>query len=155
MFLGKKNKKVSIFAMIFTMIFTFTSLDVFTNKAYAMQKPGHTFYKEEVKMVGSDPTNHDNEAALALGLALLVPELTAIKSLNKALSYLGIYLSAKSIIGESDEPQAFEVKKTIYKADEVQNNNYWGYYYITITNRNTGKTVSSKMFVIGKVAAFY
>ncbi|HDR7992378.1 hypothetical protein [Bacillus cereus group sp. BfR-BA-01399] len=101
------------------MIFTFTSLDVFTNKAYATQKPGHTFYKEEVQMVGADPTNFDNEAALTLGMALLVPELTAIKSLNKALSYLGIYLSAKSVIGKFDEPQAFEIKKTIYKADEV------------------------------------
>ncbi|MED2040659.1 hypothetical protein P4V58_26650 [Bacillus wiedmannii] len=154
MFLGKKIKKVSIFAMIFTMIFTFTSLDVFTNKAYAMQKPGHTFYKEEVKMVGTDPTNMDNEAAFALGLMFLVPELTAIKKLNNMLTYLGIYLSAKAIIGEDDAPQTFEIKKTIYKADEVKNNNYWGYYYITITNRNTGKTVSSKMFVIGKVA-FY
>ncbi|MEH7460242.1 hypothetical protein V7183_24485 [Bacillus sp. JJ1127] len=152
MTLNPSFKKLSIITIVCTILITFSSMGIFTDKASASQ-PGHTLVRVETKVVATDPNSADNDVALLIGIAGLVPALQGINQLAKFIAIAGFGLSFKTWYeGLDAAPNSFTVKKYIYKSDEIKNNNYWGYYYTTVTNGNTGETVTSRTFPIGKTA---
>ncbi|EPC8411521.1 hypothetical protein ACR3AM_005996 [Bacillus thuringiensis] len=146
------SKKFGIITIICAILITFSSMGIFTDKAFASQ-PGHSLVKVETQVLANDPSNNDNGYALILAVASLCPAIAGIQSVGKVIAVAGFGLAFKTWIGALDAaPNSFTVKKYIYKADEIKNNNYWGYYYVTVTNQNTGETVTSRTFPIGKTA---
>ncbi|MEK4695523.1 hypothetical protein MKX31_16115 [Bacillus sp. FSL M8-0063] len=152
MIINFRMKKIIVITMICTLLVTLSSFSIFTENVSAAQ-PGHTFVRVETQVLATDPNNHDNASALFVGLMGIVPGVAQVKNLAQLFAYLGVYMGARTWLdGLTAAPNSFTVHKYIYKADEIKNNNYWGYYYITVTNGNTGETVQSKIIPIGKTA---
>ncbi|OUB80554.1 hypothetical protein BK744_01860 [Bacillus thuringiensis serovar zhaodongensis] len=151
MILNRSFKKLSILTIICTMLIAVSSMGIFTDKASAEQ-PGHTLVKVETKVLANDPNSPDADVGLLVGLAGVIPAIAGIESVAKIIAITGFGLAIKTWLAQDDPPNSFTVKKYIYKSDQIKNNNYWGYYYVTVTNQNTGETVTSRTFVIGKTA---
>ncbi|HDR8160711.1 hypothetical protein L4A40_29560 [Bacillus cereus] len=151
MILNRSFKKLSILTIICTMLIAVSSMGIFTDKASAEQ-PGHTLVKVETNVFANDPNSPDATVGLIVGLAGVIPAIAGIESAAKIIALTGFGMGIKGWITKDAPPNSFTVKKYTYKSDQIKNNNYWGYYYVTVTNQNTGETVTSRTFVIGKTA---
>ncbi|WJE55587.1 hypothetical protein QRE66_29050 (plasmid) [Bacillus cereus] len=145
----KLQKKIMLICMSMVLMISFTLINFPGEKVEASMQ-NHKLYKTETEVVYADPNDPNAALSLLFSIVAFIPQLTAIKTLDRALKVAGFGIAYQGFVDYGKSPNRFKLTKRIYKADKTTMN-YWGYYYVDIHNLDTGKLVSSKMYFIAKM----